>query len=87
MGANMQRRAVPRLNRGLLSVRDLQERTVAVDPDGRCRRGGMVDLCRRGVLWFVNDNETTAGEAGVDIYNPPSTPVPTKTPYEPAPRR
>ena len=48
------------------------ERTVAID-SGTCvvaRRGGVVDSVDAArIVVRVNDEETGAGESGVDIYN------------------
>ena len=72
MGANMQRQAVPCLRPEKALVGTGIERTVAVDSGTAvvARRGGMVDYVDAGrVVVRVNDNETVAGEVGVDIYN------------------
>ena len=72
MGANMQRQAVPCLRPEKALVGTGIERTVAVDSGTAvvARRGGMVDYVDAArVVVRVNDNETTAGEVGVDIYN------------------
>ncbi len=72
MGSNMQRQAVPTLRAEKPLVGTGMERTVAIDSGVAvvARRGGMVesvDAARMVVR--VNDNETEAGEPGVDIYN------------------
>jgi DNA-directed RNA polymerase subunit beta len=72
MGSNMQRQAVPCLRAEKSLVGTGIERTVAMDSGTAvlARRGGRVDFVDAGrVVVRVNDNETQAGEAGVDIYN------------------
>ena len=72
MGANMQRQAVPCLRPEKALVGTGIERTVAVDSGTAvvARRGGLVDYVDAGrVVVRVNDDETVAGEVGVDIYN------------------
>ncbi|MBP5986202.1 MAG: DNA-directed RNA polymerase subunit beta [Azonexus sp.] len=72
MGANMQRQAVPCLRPEKPLVGTGIERTVAVDSGTAvvARRGGIVDYVDAGrVVVRVNDDETIAGEVGVDIYN------------------
>jgi DNA-directed RNA polymerase subunit beta len=72
MGSNMQRQAVPTLKTEKPLVGTGMERNVARD-SGVCEvasRGGTiesVDAAR--IIVRVNDDETNAGEAGVDIYN------------------
>ena len=72
MGSNMQRQAVPTLKTEKPLVGTGMERNVATD-SGVCVvafRGGViesVDAAR--IIVRVNDAETDAGEAGVDIYN------------------
>ncbi|NKB32983.1 MAG: DNA-directed RNA polymerase subunit beta [Pseudomonadales bacterium] len=72
MGSNMQRQAVPTLKTEKPLVGTGMERNVARD-SGVCVvafRGGViesVDAAR--IIVRVNDDETDAGEAGVDIYN------------------
>jgi DNA-directed RNA polymerase subunit beta len=72
MGANMQRQAVPTLRSQVPLVGTGVERTVAQD-SGVCvtaRRGGViesVDAAR--IVVRVKQEETEAGDAGVDIYN------------------
>jgi DNA-directed RNA polymerase subunit beta len=72
MGSNMQRQAVPALRSEKPLVGTGMERIVARD-SGVCvvaRRGGTVDSVDAGrVVVRVSDDETLAGEAGVDIYN------------------
>jgi len=72
MGANMQRQAVPTLRAEKPLVGTGMERTVAVDSGVTvvAKRGGViesVDAAR--IVVRVNDDETVAGEPGVDIYN------------------
>ncbi|MEW6561952.1 MAG: DNA-directed RNA polymerase subunit beta [Pseudomonadota bacterium] len=72
MGANMQRQAVPCLRAEKALVGTGIERTVAVDSGTAVQawRGGRVDYVDAGrIVIRVNDDETTAGEVGVDIYN------------------
>lgn len=72
MGANMQRQAVPCLRPEKAFVGTGIERTVAVDSGTTVQalRGGVVDYIDAGrVVIRVNDEEATAGEVGVDIYN------------------
>jgi len=72
MGANMQRQAVPCLRAEKALVGTGIERTVAVDSGTAVQawRGGRVDYVDSGrIVVRVNDDETTAGEVGVDIYN------------------
>ena len=72
MGSNMQRQAVPTLRADKPLVGTGMERYVARD-SGVCvtaQRGGViesVDAAR--IVVRVNDAETEAGDAGVDIYN------------------
>lgn len=72
MGSNMQRQAVPTLRAEKPLVGTGMERTVASD-SGVCvvaRRGGIIDLVDASrIVVRVNDDETIAGETGVDIYN------------------
>jgi DNA-directed RNA polymerase subunit beta len=71
MGSNMQRQAVPTLRADKPVVGTGMERYVARD-SGVCitaKRGGViesVDAAR--IVVRVNDEEVTAGDAGVDIY-------------------
>ena len=72
MGANMQRQAVPCLRAEKPLVGTGIERTVAVDSGTTVQawRGGRVDYVDASrIVVRVNDDETTAGEVGVDIYN------------------
>lgn len=72
MGANMQRQAVPCLRPEKPVVGTGIERTVAVDSGTtvQARRGGLVDYVDADrVVIRVNDDENSAGEVGVDIYN------------------
>ncbi len=72
MGSNMQRQAVPTLRAEKPLVGTGMERDVARD-SGVCviaNRGGVVDSVDAGrIVVRVSDEETEAGEAGVDIYN------------------
>jgi DNA-directed RNA polymerase subunit beta len=72
MGANMQRQAVPCLRAEKAVVGTGIERTVAADSGTvvKARRGGVVDYVDAGrIVVRVNDDEASAGEVGVDIYN------------------
>ena len=72
MGSNMQRQAVPVLRTEKPVVGTGMERTVAIDSGVTviADRGGIVDSVDAGrIVIRVNDNEVTAGEPGVDIYN------------------
>ena len=72
MGSNMQRQAVPTLRTEKPLVGTGMERAVAIDSGVTvvARRGGVVDSVDAGrVVVRVNDDETEAGEPGVDIYN------------------
>ncbi len=72
MGSNMQRQAVPCLRPEKPLVGTGIERTAAVDSGTTvtARRGGTVDhVDASRIVVRVNDDETTAGEVGVDIYN------------------
>jgi DNA-directed RNA polymerase subunit beta len=72
MGANMQRQAVPTMRAEKPLVGTGIERDVAVDSGVAvvAKRGGMVDFVDGSrIVVRVNDNETAAGESGVDIYN------------------
>ncbi|MEE8249110.1 MAG: DNA-directed RNA polymerase subunit beta, partial [Gammaproteobacteria bacterium] len=71
MGSNMQRQAVPTLRTETPLVGTGMERAVAVDSGVTvlARRGGIVDSVDASrIVVRVNDKETDAGEAGVDIY-------------------
>src|SRR4030081_2203285 len=71
MGSNMQRQAVPCLRPEKPLVGTGVERTAAVD-SGTCvvaLRGGIVDYVdAQRIVVRVNDDETVAGDVGVDIY-------------------
>jgi len=72
MGSNMQRQAVPTLRADKPLVGTGIERTVAIDSGVTviATRGGLVDFVDASrVVVRVNDEETAAGEPGVDIYN------------------
>jgi DNA-directed RNA polymerase subunit beta len=72
MGSNMQRQAVPTLRAETPLVGTGMERPVAIDSGVTviARRGGVVDSVDASrIVVRVNDDETTAGEPGVDIYN------------------
>jgi len=72
MGSNMQRQAVPTLRADKPLVGTGMERTVAVDSGVAvvAKRGGLVDCIDAArIVVRVNDDETEAGESGVDIYN------------------
>ena len=71
MGSNMQRQAVPCLRPEKSVVGTGIERTAAIDSGTVvfARRGGTVDYVDASrVVVRVNDEETAAGEVGVDIY-------------------
>ncbi len=72
MGSNMQRQAVPTLRADKPLVGTGMERYVARD-SGVCvtaTRGGVIEAVDAArIVVRVNDEETVAGEAGVDIYN------------------
>src|SRR6266513_2044902 len=71
MGSNMQRQAVPCLRPEKPLVGTGVERTAAID-SGTCviaLRGGLVDYVDANrIVVRVNDDETVAGDVGVDIY-------------------
>jgi len=72
MGSNMQRQAVPTLRAEKPLCGTGMERTVAVDSGVTvvAKRGGKVDSVDAArIVVRVNDDETIAGESGVDIYN------------------
>jgi DNA-directed RNA polymerase subunit beta len=72
MGANMSRQAVPCLRAEKPLVGTGIERTVALDSGTAVQaiRGGRIDYVDAArIVVRVNDEETTAGEVGVDIYN------------------
>lgn len=83
MGANMQRQGVPCLRPEKPVVGTGIERTVAVDSKTavQARRGGVVDYVDANrVVIRVNDDESVAGETGVDIYNLQKSRVQTSQP-------
>jgi DNA-directed RNA polymerase subunit beta len=72
MGSNMQRQAVPTLKTEKPLVGTGMERTVAADSGVTvvARRSGVVDSVDAGrIVIRVADDETTEGQAGVDVYN------------------
>ncbi|MDP6437513.1 MAG: DNA-directed RNA polymerase subunit beta [Gammaproteobacteria bacterium] len=72
MGSNMQRQAVPTLRAETPLVGTGMEAKVAIDSGVTviANRGGIVDSVDASrIVVRVNDNETTAAESGVDIYN------------------
>ncbi len=72
MGSNMQRQAVPAIQAEKPLVGTGMEKTVAIDSGVTviASRGGTVDSVDAGrIVVRVNDDETLAGEPGVDIYN------------------
>lgn len=72
MGSNMQRQAVPCLRAEKPLVGTGIERSVAIDSGTTvtARRGGQIDYVDASrIVIRVNDDETQAGEVGVDIYN------------------
>lgn len=72
MGANMQRQAVPTLRSDKPLVGTGMERAVAVDSGvtAVAKRGGTVQYVDASrIVIKVNEEETYAGEAGIDIYN------------------
>ena len=72
MGSNMQRQAVPTLKTEKPLVGTGMERTVAIDSGVTVisSRGGIVDSVDASrIVVRVSDDEVTAGEPGVDIYN------------------
>jgi len=72
MGSNMQRQAVPVLRAEKPIVGTGMERTVAKDSGVTvvAKRGGVIaTVDANRIVVRVNDAETEAGEAGVDIYN------------------
>ncbi len=72
MGSNMQRQAVPTLKADKPLVGTGMERYVAQD-SGVCvvakRGGAVVSVDAARIVVKVSDEETEAGDAGVDIYN------------------
>ena len=72
MGSNMQRQAVPTMVTDKPLVGTGMELTVAKDSGVTVvsKRGGIVDSVDAGrIVIRVKDDEVTAGEPGVDIYN------------------
>ena len=72
MGSNMQRQGVPCLRPEKPVVGTGLERTVATDSKAviLARRGGVVDFVDANrVVIRVNDEESKAGETGVDLYS------------------
>jgi len=72
MGSNMQRQAVPTLRAEKPLVGTGMERVVAKDSGvvQWARRGGVIDSVDAArIVVRVHDDETEAGESGVDIYN------------------
>ncbi len=72
MGANMQRQAVACLRADKPLVGTGVERIVAIDSGTViiANRGGVIDYVDSNrIIIRVNDDETTVGEVGVDIYN------------------
>jgi DNA-directed RNA polymerase subunit beta len=72
MGSNMQRQAVPCLRAEKAVVGTGIERTVAVDSGTAVQalRGGVIDyIDANRIVIRVRDDETVAGEVGVDIYS------------------
>jgi DNA-directed RNA polymerase subunit beta len=72
MGSNMQRQAVPTLRADTPLVGTGMERAVAIDSGVTviARRGGVVDSVDASrIVVRVHDDETSASESGVDIYN------------------
>jgi DNA-directed RNA polymerase subunit beta len=72
MGSNMQRQAVPTLRAETPLVGTGMERAVAIDSGVTvvARRGGVVDSVDASrIVVRVHDAETSAAEAGVDIYS------------------
>ncbi|PJG85397.1 DNA-directed RNA polymerase subunit beta [Conservatibacter flavescens] len=72
MGANMQRQAVPTLRADKPLVGTGMEKPIALDSGVAvvAKRGGViqyVDASR--IVVKVNEDETVAGESGIDIYN------------------
>src|SRR4051812_6659086 len=71
MGSTMQRQAAPTLRADTPLVGTGKERPVAIDSGVTvvAKRGGLVDSVDASrIVIRVNDNETSANEAGVDIY-------------------
>ena len=72
MGANMQRQAVPTLRADKPLVGTGMEKPIALDSGVAvvAKRGGTVQYVDASrIVIKVNEDETVAGEAGIDIYN------------------
>lgn len=72
MGSNMQRQAVPLMRSEKPLVGTGMEKVVARDSGVTvvAKRGGIIDSIDAGrIVVKVRDEETSAGEVGVDIYN------------------
>ena len=72
MGANMQRQAVPTLRADKPLVGTGMEKPIALDSGVAvvAKRGGIVQYVDASrIVIKVNEDETVAGEAGIDIYN------------------
>lgn len=72
MGANMQRQAVPTLRADKPLVGTGMEKPIALDSGVAvvAKRGGTVQYVDASrIVIKVNEDETIAGEAGIDIYN------------------
>ncbi|MEN8130623.1 MAG: DNA-directed RNA polymerase subunit beta, partial [Pseudomonadota bacterium] len=72
MGSNMQRQAVPTLRAEKPLVGTGIEQAVAIDSGAAlvAKRGGLVDTVDASrIVVRVSDEETEAGESGVDIYS------------------
>ncbi len=70
MGANMQRQAVPTLKADKPLVGTGMEKVIAVDSGVTvvAKRGGVVEYVDASrIVVKVNEDEMTAGEAGIDI--------------------
>ena len=83
MGANMQRQAVPTLRADKPLVGTGYGKPIALDSGVAvvAKRGGIVQYVDASrIVIKVNEDETVAGEAGIDIYNLINTPVLTKIP-------
>lgn len=72
MGANMQRQAVPTLRADKPLVGTGMEKPVALDSGVAvvAKRGGIIQYVDSSrIVVKVNEDETVAGESGIDIYN------------------
>lgn len=72
MGSNMQRQAVPNLKCEKPLVGTGMEKNVAIDAGVTivAKRNGIVDLVDASrIVIKTNENETSEGDSGVDIYN------------------